>query len=248
MSGLLDSLKDKKVALLFSGGMESTTLLAECLDSNLDVVPICFPDGTPFFEQKEQIAILSVLHHYDRVSALVRANIFNTDDVMYADGKSSYVPGWKMIMQISAMALCEKLGVHTLLFGYESSNTTYADESERNIQDTATLYNRIYQSDIKVECPYRTLTKTDVLRRGVELGVPYEKTFSCSEYHLPGIMHCGRCKLCLKRLVAFDELNSEFNIKSEQVVDRALYLQYPPDSEMADRQNRAPGMLRHHHY
>ena len=54
-----------------------------------------------------------------------------------------------------------------------------------------------------VEAPFAALHKADVIRRGVELGVPMELTLSCMQ---PSDgMHCGRCSKCRERRDAFRE-------------------------------------------
>jgi 7-cyano-7-deazaguanine synthase len=45
------------------------------------------------------------------------------------------------------------------------------------------------------------LTKADIVRRGAELGVPFELTWSCYE---DGDVHCGKCGTCVERREAFE--------------------------------------------
>jgi len=50
------------------------------------------------------------------------------------------------------------------------------------------------------------MTKTDVLRIGLELGVPYEKTYSCYRGTIPP---CGECATCRQRIEAFRSVGLE---------------------------------------
>ena len=69
---------------------------------------------------------------------------------------------------------------------------------------------------IAVEAPFATLHKSDVIRRGVELGVPLELTLSCMQPR--DGMHCGKCSKCRERRDAFNEA---------AVTDPTVYRQPP---------------------
>ena len=56
---------------------------------------------------------------------------------------------------------------------------------------------------IAIEAPFAALHKSDVIRRGVELGVPLELTLSCMQPK--DGLHCGRCSKCRERRDAFHE-------------------------------------------
>jgi 7-cyano-7-deazaguanine synthase len=60
-------------------------------------------------------------------------------------------------------------------------------------------------SPIRIETPFATLHKADVIRRGAALGVPFELTMSCMQ---PSDgLHCGRCSKCRERRDGFIEAN-----------------------------------------
>lgn len=52
----------------------------------------------------------------------------------------------------------------------------------------------------KIEGPYLNVRKADVIKKGIELGVPFEDTWSCLEGYK---LHCGVCRSCVRRLEAF---------------------------------------------
>ena len=56
---------------------------------------------------------------------------------------------------------------------------------------------------IAIEAPFAGLRKADVVRRGVELGVPLELTLSCMQPK--DGQHCGQCSKCRERRDAFNE-------------------------------------------
>ena len=56
---------------------------------------------------------------------------------------------------------------------------------------------------VRIEAPFASMHKSDVIRRGIELGVPLELTLSCMQPS--GGQHCGRCSKCRERRDAFNE-------------------------------------------
>jgi 7-cyano-7-deazaguanine synthase len=54
---------------------------------------------------------------------------------------------------------------------------------------------------LQVHVPFIHMTKADIARKGVELGVPWHETYSC---YKGGLSHCGRCGTCVERLEALE--------------------------------------------
>lgn len=56
--------------------------------------------------------------------------------------------------------------------------------------------------DLHLEAPFVNCDKSDIVRIGAEIGVPFEKTWSCYE---GGELHCGKCGTCTERREAFQK-------------------------------------------
>ena len=56
-------------------------------------------------------------------------------------------------------------------------------------------------ANLQLLAPFLDKTKSDIVRIGAELGVPFEKTWSCYE---GGALHCGQCGTCIERKEAFE--------------------------------------------
>jgi 7-cyano-7-deazaguanine synthase len=54
--------------------------------------------------------------------------------------------------------------------------------------------------------PYTNLTKSDIARKGKQLGIDYSKTWSC---YKGGKKHCGRCGTCIERMEALKDAGLE---------------------------------------
>ncbi len=52
----------------------------------------------------------------------------------------------------------------------------------------------------RIYAPYTDISKTDIVRRGLQAGVDYSHTYSC---YKGGEKHCGRCGTCVERREAF---------------------------------------------
>ncbi len=71
------------------------------------------------------------------------------------------------------------------------------------------------ETDIKIETPVITLKKSEIIRRGIELGAPLQLTWSCYQNEDKA---CGVCDSCLLRLTAFREAGVGDPIAYREVV------------------------------
>jgi 7-cyano-7-deazaguanine synthase len=56
------------------------------------------------------------------------------------------------------------------------------------------------ETQIEIDAPFHNIKKSEILKLGLKLGVPYEITCSC---YLNRALHCGVCESCLNRKRAF---------------------------------------------
>lgn len=124
------------------------------------------------------------------------------------DGKpvSTYVPFRNGLFLSSAASIALSKDCSVIYYGAHSDDAAgnaYPDCSEvfNNAMNTA-----IYEGSGKqlhIEAPFVNMTKAEVVKTGLELGVPYHLTWSCYEGH---DKPCGVCGTCIDRIKAF-ELN-----------------------------------------
>lgn len=97
---------------------------------------------------------------------------------------------WAVSVKADAVAYAAHAGDHTI---YPDCRPEFVEAMER----AAALCD---WHRVTIDRPFVNLTKADIVRRGAELGVPYEWTWSCYE---GGERHCGKCGTCTERREAF---------------------------------------------
>jgi 7-cyano-7-deazaguanine synthase len=124
----------------------------------------------------------------------------------------TYVPARNTILLALAMGWAETLdsddvfiGAHTLDYsGYPDCRPEYFREFEQ-MANLATKRGVEGKSSFRIHAPLVHMSKTDIVRRGNELNVPFELTSSCYQPTDDGSA-CGVCDACTLRYKAFREL------------------------------------------
>ena len=216
-----------KALVLFSGGVDSTTCLALAIDryGKDNVVALSVSYGQK--HTKEVEAADNIAKHYGvEFIKLDLAEMFKYSDCSllqhsdkevphesYAeqlketDGSpvSTYVPFRNGLFIASAASIALSKGCGVILYGAhadDAAGNAYPDCSEvfNNAMNTAVWEGSGHQ--VKVEAPFVGMNKAGVVKTGLELGVPYELTWSCYEGH---DKPCGVCGTCIDRQKAFEE-------------------------------------------
>ncbi|WP_200674743.1 7-cyano-7-deazaguanine synthase QueC [Persephonella atlantica] len=104
------------------------------------------------------------------------------------------------------------IGIHSVDSPYPDCRAEFASSAEAAINASSVMVAK-KKNRIKVWTPFLGMTKTEVLKIGLELGVPYEKTYSCYRGTVPP---CGECATCRQREEAFRSLGLEDPIKSRR--------------------------------
>jgi 7-cyano-7-deazaguanine synthase len=122
---------------------------------------------------------------------------------------TSYVPFRNAHLLAAAASWGEVLGARAIFVGavWEDSSG-YPDcrpEFYRAYQEAIRLGTRP-ETDLRIETPVIALTKAEIVRRGLALGAPFEKTWSCYQAE---DLACGVCESCRLRLKGFAEAGAE---------------------------------------
>ncbi|OPZ87227.1 MAG: 7-cyano-7-deazaguanine synthase [bacterium ADurb.Bin429] len=130
-------------------------------------------------------------------------------DEMAAGIPVTYVPARNTIFLAVALGYAEVVGAETLVLGVNQVDYSgYPDCREEFLAAFETLANLATKAGVegtahfRVYAPLLHLTKAEIIREGLRLGVDYGLTWSC---YAGGDVACGRCDSCLLRLAGFRE-------------------------------------------
>jgi 7-cyano-7-deazaguanine synthase len=131
-------------------------------------------------------------------------------DLSAVDIPSTYVPARNTIFLSLALGWAEVLNARDLVIGVNALDYSgYPDcrpEFIRAFEALAALATRagVEGARFRVHTPLMALTKADIIRRGLELGLDYRLTHSCYD-PAPDGAPCGRCDSCVLRARGFAE-------------------------------------------
>ncbi|HEV8488129.1 MAG TPA: 7-cyano-7-deazaguanine synthase QueC [Blastocatellia bacterium] len=216
----------KRAVVLLSGGLDSATGLAIARSEGYDVYAISFRYGQRHSIELESAGLVAKSIGVERhliVALDLRAigGSALTDSIDVPRDRTpedlstgipvTYVPARNTIFLSFALAWTEALaaqdifiGVNALDYsGYPDCRPEYiaAFESMANLGTKAGVEGRMR---LKIHTPLIAMTKAEIIRTGLKLGVDYSLTHSCYDPTSEGLA-CGRCDSCLLRLKGFAE-------------------------------------------
>jgi 7-cyano-7-deazaguanine synthase len=219
-------MSEKKAVVLLSGGLDSTTTLAIAQSEGFQAYALTFRYGQRHaveIEAARRVAeALGVTEHVLVDFDLRRfgGSALTSDlDVpkdrpiaSMADGiPVTYVPARNTIFLSFALAWAEVLGASTIFIGVNALDYSgYPDcrpEYLTAYEQMARLATRTGvegQQELRIHAPLLHLSKAEIIRRGLELGVDYGLTLTCYDPSPEG-KSCGHCDACLLRMKGFAE-------------------------------------------
>lgn len=216
-----------KAMVLFSGGVDSTTCLGIAVDKygaeNVVALSIAYGQKhTKEIECSQKIAQhygvehlyldLGKIFQYSNCSLLSHSDQeipteSYAKQIEKTDGApvSTYVPFRNGLFLSSAASIALSKGCEVIYYGAHSD-----DAAGNAYPDCSDAFNKAINeaiyigsgNQLKVEAPFIGLTKAQVVKKGLELKVPYELTWSC---YMGEDKPCGVCGTCIDRAKAFEE-------------------------------------------
>jgi 7-cyano-7-deazaguanine synthase len=215
----------KRAVVLLSGGIDSTTTLAIALAEGYEVYALSFEYG-----QRHQIETQAARHVTESSGAKehriaqIDLRAFGasalTDDVDVPKRRSeieigrgipiTYVPARNTIFLAHALAWAEVISAADIFLGVNAIDYSgYPDCRPEFIEAFENLANLGTKAGVEgqrfqIHTPLIKLSKAEIIRKAVELGVDLSLTHSCYDPSPDGLA-CGECDSCLLRLKGFRE-------------------------------------------
>ena len=113
------------------------------------------------------------------------------------------VPFRNAIFLSVAVAYAVSIGAAEVFYGAQGSDETFYPDCRKEFYESFENAARLGTgAEIRIEAPFSNLQKSEVLKIGMELGVPFELTWSC---YRGKEKHCGTCESCVNRKNAFKQ-------------------------------------------
>ena len=212
----------KSAVILLSGGLDSITVLALAKQQGYQCYALSFEYGQR--HNAELNAAKSIAQHFGviehKIMPLGLASIGGsalTDQtiqvpvVPQAGIPVTYVPARNTIFLAYALGWAEVLGIHDVFIGVNAVDYSgYPDcrpEFIKAFQTMANLATKVgvEGQQITIHTPLIDLSKTEIIRQGLALGIDYALTVSCYAADQEG-KACGVCDSCRLRKAGFDGL------------------------------------------
>jgi len=214
--------KNTIAIILVSGGMDSATAVAIAANEGHNLALIHFDYGQRN-QANESNAFEALAKYYKAEKSLIVPMDFLkaiggsalTDDsieiprtqIPSGEIPATYVPFRNGIMLSMVSAWAEVIGARRIFTGIvEEDSSGYPDCRDEFVAAMQNAINlgRRPENELEIVTPLIHKRKSEIVKLGEKLGVPYELTWSC---YFGNDVHCGECPACRLRKKAFEEAN-----------------------------------------
>jgi len=218
--------EERKAVVLLSGGLDSATVLGIAIAEGYRAYALSFRYGQRHLVELESAArvarALGAAKHLvleidltaiggSALTGDIAVPKNRDEETMGSEIPVTYVPARNTIFLSFALAWAEVLGAPDIFIGVNALDYSgYPDcrpeyiEAFQHMANLATKAGVEGSSRIKIHTPLIKLTKSEIIKTGLGLGVDYSLTHSCYDPAAGGVA-CGTCDSCLLRLKGFAE-------------------------------------------
>lgn len=208
--------------VLLSGGLDSTTVLYLARELGLTLFALSFNYGQRHSYELEQAAklaerfcekhfVLKLDPEIFKNTALVPGGPAVPMDAVANPGiPVTYVPARNILFLSHALALCESYDISHIFLGVNALDYSGYPDCRPEFIDAFTkmanlgMKSGVEGKPIEIHAPLIRMSKAEIIREGVRLGIDYSQTSSCYSPETDGTP-CEHCDSCLLRKKGFDE-------------------------------------------
>ncbi len=211
----------KRAVVLVSGGLDSATVLAMAKTEGFDCYALAFDYG-----QRHRAELIAARRVADISGAIeykvipldmtaIGGSALTDDSIAVPDHSDApgipvtYVPARNTVFLSIALGWAEVLGANAIFIGVNAVDYSgYPDCRPDFIKAFESMANLATKAGVEgpglqIRTPLIDLSKADIIRKGMALGVDYAQTVSCYSADSEG-RACGRCDSCFLRKQGFD--------------------------------------------
>lgn len=209
----------KKVVVIYSGGMDSYTVLHKAIQQGLTPYALTFDYGQRHIKEievaRKVCQELDINHKIIDISAinqLIGGSSLTDNSIDVALGhyqeenmKSTVVPNRNMILLSLAIGYAVSIKAEQVYYGAHSGDhAIYPDCRPEFVEKMNAVAAIANYEETEILSPYLNTDKIGILKDGLAMGLDYSKTWTCYN----GLEKaCGQCGSCVERLEAFAKNN-----------------------------------------
>lgn len=206
---------DRTTVVIYSGGMDSFTVLHRALREGLDVHALSFDYGQRHAREltvaaevchrlgvPHQVVDIRAIHGLVDASALTdTSRELPTGDYGADNLTATVVPNRNMILLSLAIAKAVNIGAGRVDYGaHGGDHVLYPDCRPEFVEAMNAVAKIANFAPVDIHAPYLRATKAEILADGLAMGLDYAATWTC---YRGEALACGDCGSCRERLAAF---------------------------------------------
>jgi len=203
-----------KAVVIYSGGMDSFTLLHQVLEQGYAAYAVSFHYGQRHARELEaaakvcqdlgishQVIDLRAINPLIDNSALTGNQEVPSGDYAPENLGSTLVPNRNMILLSLAVGYAVNIGATECFYGAHSGDhIIYPDCRPEFVHKMDELAGLANLEPVRIRAPFLNDTKAEILSKGLAMQLDYSQTWTCYQ---GGEVPCGQCSACRERLAAF---------------------------------------------